>query len=617
MKSLLICSSEKELHLLKQYVSNKYSIGTINFAFYMKCRDNGEDAEMLEYDGLMPKEETWEILKVINAVIESCKIRNDYLYTFSYHIESGLPYQIAMIIAYINLLEHTMQEKQIEKVYMIDNKENWIVNEAVFLYCQDKEIACTICSDTDGGIKLCLYTLRNSKYGKRKYLEEWKAQVKRVQELYRRKREKVRYHQQDYDIGCIYPIINNAKHLSWILNETRLFKEKFSVQIMAFYHSDDIKRLEQEGYSVDCIEDYFAPDTFWKDILEHFKTIHRIEKRLKDKLEVAYKDIDMKAYLCRKIMNYLQRDSVEYFYIDHCLKEYFKCHTYRYIRAWGNSNFWQTKVVHEHANRSKFFCFRLNVVAYLKMYEPDQDIIDITFYPNEVMKEYYEYMGYQRISYAGYDFINADKFYQNMSVQMSRKNRKIMVLVALSYPFLGLSTYKFFEETLYTIVKELSDTECSIMIKNHPNMQDEIEEKLVKNYITNTKLKVVEKHKAIQEVLELSDIVITDISNVIFDAGIAQKMVYCITGEKQYSMVKHLEQGFKVFMSAEEACNDIRKLTDQKNDLEIERIVKRQNEYLKSFFGNYTEETKKKILEVCSSELTNEQDKNLSVLGRY
>lgn len=603
VRSLLICSNENELQWLKQYARNEYSIGTINYAFYMRCRDSNEDVVMLEYDGEIPNEETWDMLKKINAVIESCKVERTYLYNISYHIEGGVPYHIASIITYINLLEMVMKAKQIREVLMVDNKENWIINEAIFLFCYNKQIQYSIFDSTNGMKKTYLFTLRNSKYGERNHNEEYAAQIEKVQEYYKKKRKKAERKKNIYDIGCIYPARNNAKHFSWLLDEMELFKENYSIQIMCFFDSDDIRRLEENGYEVDCVENYFEGHSFWNDVVEYFRDISEIEARLETELIIFYKGIDMKDFICRKVINYLQRESLELLYIDHCLREYFKSHKYGLIRAWGTANFWQTRIVHANAKSSKFYIFWLNVVTYPEFYEPYKNILDIIIYSNKTMRDFYTDKEYKGIAYAGYDLRNCETLYRNLLNNKEQKMDKLKILVALPFPFLGQLTYKSFGNVFHVILEELSKEGCDIVIKNHPNMDDDIEYRIYELYRGKQNVTIVEKGKSIKEALETCDIVITGISNVIFDAGIAQKVVYCIIDEWQHDMMKHLEQGIKVFFNVKKMCKDIRRLVDKRDKSEIKEIIDKQNEFLKEQFGNYTEETRREILEIFSREL--------------
>ena len=607
MKSLLICSNEQELIWLKKQCKGDYCIGTVDYDFFRYGKKNKENIFFLEAESLMPKEKVWEVIDIINNVIKKCKLEKEYLYLISYHIEGGIPLQIAQMILDIDILVEIISQNNIQKICMVDNKKFWQLNEAAFLIANAFRMKCLIVDENTGDEKLYLYTLRNSEYyvRKEKNFEEWKMQYEMIKKFYKRPRKREYKQQNKYDIGCLYPVVNNQKHLFWFMNEIDEYRNLFGLNVIAFYDSNDIKKMRECGLNVDILEDYLEIKDFLAEIREHVTNIAVIREMMEKELRVNYRDIDLSIFLRRKLLNCFERDYIEHIYIDCCMQEYFKFKEYRYIKAWGNSNFWQTILSYQNTRNAntKLYLFDNDILFLEKMNEPNADIINLRIFPNEEHKNTVLSVNFKGDIYYCPNINFQRRFYCNLK-KRKKIGERISILFAPSYPFVGVRTYKNYCNICRTVLRMLPSDECKLLFKNHPNIDKGLEEEIYQEFRNNSDIRILDKSEGINTLWDEVDFVITDCSAVLGDAVMAQRPVFCIAGCQDYEVAQKYSEGFYVFHNVEDMCLYIQQILTKKDKIAdiIETILSRQNKFMRGIIGEYSVDVEEQIDKIFRKE---------------
>lgn len=157
-----------------------------------------------------------------------------------------------------------------------------------------------------------------------------------------------------------------------------------------------------------------------------------------------------------------------------------------------------------------------------------------------------------------------------------------------SYPLEGRKTFCNYENNCKVIIGELSQCECIINFKNHPGMNQYLDEEIKERYKHIVNFNFIDKFESGDAVIQDSDLVITDGSLVIFDAASYQKPVFIMAAGSDYELIKQHKEGFIICRTPEDLCTQILDIIkDKKYDQRIKEIIEKQNRYLESLFGEY------------------------------
>ena len=594
MLSLFVCNTEKELLCLKKRCTGDYLIGTTEVNFYQSCINVQERVVFLETEDTMLDyhSDTWDIVNKINSIIKTCNLEWEYLYKISCHIEGGLPYHIEEILSNIKLLEDIIETYGIKRINMIDSPKNWKINEAAFLVAYCKRMDYNILDSHGCKTKDCLYTLERSRYNIRNKECRFCAekQKDRLNELLAKKDCKKDVPGEEYDIGFIYAAVNSGKHYGWLMGDLSFFQDDFKIGIIVLYESEDLQKIRSQGFHAECVEEYFDKIDFMEKYSTYLRDCETIVTALNNAFHIEYTGIDLTEFLCRKVINCLERESFEYLYMDSCMNRYFADKKYKLIRAWGNSNFWQTRLAYANTRNAgpKFWRIERNEVLDAKLYEPDADIVSIRFFANDEIRNKVELKHFNGNCYYCYDYLLGGQFYKNYNLEKRVKSSLLRILFAPSYPFLGVRTLKNYFHICESILGKLSVAGYKIALKNHPNIDRNLENDIYVKYCNNENIEVINKYENISEEFCKYDFIITDASTVLFDAAVAQKPVFCIVGCQDYELCKQHEEGFFMYRDVTDMCNELVALIGKGKQLEqrLNEMLERQNAYIKKIVGS-------------------------------
>lgn len=606
MKKLFLCSKEiEEAYIDSNCIDVKdILLATTNYQYYMQKIKSGKEIIFLEPEGNIPYEDIWEIIDKINNVISDCRLDNSLIYMLSYHFEHYMPKTLSTLILNLRLLDKVVSEYSVGHFYIIDNKDSWKINEAIFLYALSKDIECTIIDDVTGRVKDCLFTLQESVYGKsciknNKYEELELREEKQIDSWVQQERKQINENgQQQYYMGVLYCAKDCVRMVKWTKQLLKILDE--NAVVISFYQSQDNEIFKNCGYTVHCIEDYFDQSSFLNQFSTFKEDRDMILRAAEENLSVKYKDINLSHYLYLKLTNYFFREVPEYIYMYNCTYRYFAVHHFETIRAWGISNFWQTRVCYFNTRNygTQFFCISRTIVLAWKNHEPWEDIISIRVYPNGYPSEQMISNKYKGEVYYTFDVLEGINYYEKMLPSRGRysiKNIKIAFLP--SYPFEGVSTFRNYENKCNVIIEKISQCKCTINFKNHPVTYQYLDDEIRERYGDISNLHFVDKSESGDIVIQDSDLVITDGSTVVFDAASYQKPVFIIAAGSDYELIEQHKEGFIICTTPEELCAKIISIIEDKNNYEkrVGEIIEKQNRYLKSLYGEYDSDAGREI----------------------
>lgn len=599
MKYLFLCSREEE----ETYIENNcictdtkdIVFATTNYQYYRKNVKKGNKIIFLEPDENTPYEDIWEILNQVNYVINDCQLDNSLVYMSSYHYEDYLPRTLSAMILNLHLVDKIVEEYSVEHFFIVDDKDNWKINEAIFLYAISKNIICTIIDDVTGRKKECLFTLKKSAYDKsskenKKYKELETEEEKRIELWMRKERKPLHKNRQNlFQVGVLYCDRDCAKQIKWMKQLLKILGK--NVVVISFYNSQDNEAFEEYGYTVHCVEDYFDQFLFTNQYNKFKADRERILQAIENNLSITYEGINISYYLYRKLVNYFYREVLEYIYIYNCTYKYFEVNGFKIVSAWGTSNFWQTRICYLNSRNYStrfFYISRTSAVAW-KNYEPWEDIVPIRVYPNGYPAEQRTSNQFKGESYYFFDVLGGIDYYEKKLLSENKYMPKIVKIAFLpSYPLEGRKTFCNYENNCKVIIGELSQCECIINFKNHPGMNQYLDEEIKERYKHIVNFNFIDKFESGDAVIQDSDLVITDGSLVIFDAASYQKPVFIMAAGSDYELIKQHKEGFIICRTPEDLCTQILVIIkDKKYDQRIKEIIEKQNRYLESLFGEY------------------------------
>lgn len=616
MRNLIFCSNLKQLHNLKKKAAGDYVAVTATYDFYDECNREKEGVVYLESSELSDYKIIWGILDVITDILQRCETEKPYLYRVSYHLEGGFPTTIDAILQNLKVVENTILRYQIKRLYLVDDQENWMLNEAFFLYADAKGIECRIVDENGETEKPYLFTLRRSKYNPAVKQSEFSALVHQEQlNEYRGKKNGLL---NDTDlkpvmIGVLHSAKNTGKHLMGTEEDVNLYRDHFDVEIISFYRSADNDYFQERGINVACLEDYFDRELYEKNYEIYLKDCQRIVELMQSDLHVYFGDVDLSEYLIRKLINYLERDCFEKLYVDTCSHTFFKKHKYNSISSWGNTNFWQSQVIYANCRQWNTILFRREVLEVIQFesYEPYANEIGLRIYYDKAVNDYNRLKDYHgRICYLpDFRWIN---FGKNAVVQNLCSEEKINILFAPTYPMTGYSTVKNYFNICTNVLDKLPSENCSVYFKNHPNLNEKIRTEMEARYGGKRYIECVDSRKGIWTVMEQCDIVVTDVSTVIFDAIKMGKPVFCIAGCQDYECVKWLKDGIPIYRDINVLCDDLLAILANRDGRKekLQALIDRQTDYLVTLTGGTEKDAYGALYRILEEEINKKASKD-------
>lgn len=587
-RCLLCCDSQEEWMILKNICNTGYVIATSDYRFFKNIREQEERVIFLESDESNPYGAIWEILDQIHLMIdEEITDRFFRLFHLSYHVEGGFPTKIAQMIINLNLISALVKDNDIGEIYIFDNVQNWITNESIFLYSKSRGITCHILDPNSKEEKTSLKTLSQLRGIKENLCNE---------ELSRKEKEKARAlidtsakrckkgtTKEKEDVGILYcPDFLYRKHVDWVLR--RIDAIEHDTTVICFYDTEAVSEFRQRGLKVDCLEDYFEKS----DFISAYDNLNRkraaVLQRLASQLEASYQGTDLSEWLLLKLRNQYFRELLTYLYMDVCAANYFKQRKFTFIHVWGGTESWQTWICYDNTRDVNSKLFKIEFIGFISYKEKMSfpDMLSAMFTPDD--KERFSQIFVN--DYPGKVFPICDPNWGGRStvVEYIGSDRKKRIGILPAGILKGFTTYRFYYATWMPLIDRLLDLGYEIVFKNHPALRECWEEDMEANYRDNERVTFLASGERIDKALALCDMVITDISSVVYDAALAQKAAFCIVDRQGYDLIRQHTAGFSIYQSIEDLLEEIKCISE--SDAAYKNILNKQNDYMKKITGD-------------------------------
>lgn len=601
MKRLIVCSTLEEYERIPIEKNSNDMIIAGNRALYEYFDKKGMDVRIFEDVEKKKTKIIWNIIEYINQYVKD-NLSDSFLYEISYHIEGGVSLSIANYISILNDINKLYCLEGFTQIIVIDNVENWKYNEVLYVFAKEKEIEYLIFDDISFEKKEYLYTLRNTKYAA-DYMVRRERELLVLQEAILNKYRSVNKQTTDEEckMAFLYAAYNDKKHLSWFLARMNPFRT-ISPTAICLYRCEDGNEIERMGFRVEYLQDYFDKESFRVEFNKYVEDRKKLLICLENKMEVIYEDVDITELVLKVLYRYFYQVAVEIACMNNCAKKYFRTKHYKIIYAWGNSNFWENRIcyINTQKDNTKYMVMNSNTPFYEKIYEPYGDIIPIRLFPSNEVENEIIFKEYKRKSYYTFDLYYAEKFYKSIYKNIQKKEERI--LLALSGAFPGIYSTSYYVDMCMKIISDLKIYGKDIILKNHPETDPYVEKVLKNKYGDCNYVQLINKNEQIEEILKKSEIVITDVSTVIFDAITNNSIVICaVFLEHEYEMIKHLQDGVLICKNLQELNNTIKTILC---DISYkDKVRERQKKFFEKLFGRYSSQNITEVVAIVEANI--------------
>lgn len=584
MCGLLCCDSWKEYTNLKNIHTKDYIVATSEYGFYRELINRGEPAVFMESEAKVPYEKTWEILDRIHEIVDGSKLKYFRLFHISYNIEGGFPQKIASLIINLDFIHDLVKEHNIRDIYLYDKKDNWVINESICLYAKACNLSCSIFDAESGKEKECLKTL-----------EKWNHSVENENALYLEEKKDIdamlkEKHEQAYsreesreEIGTLFCCSRPyEKHVNWCLKNVEAIGR--DVKIICYYDTDDIRKFRDKGWSTDCVEDYFSKEAFLSKYQEMERERNIILNQLHVRLRISYRGVDLSKYLILKLTNFYFREMAQRLYMDVCAANYFQYHKFKYIRVWGDTNFWETWICHDNTRQddTKLFKMYKNNFCNSKTRQPYENMLSAVFTPDEkLMKKHFSE------DFRGKHWLIPDVVWggknKNTAMPSPVKNKKRAAILPTGL-LSGVTTHYFYYHTLISVIDKLLEKGFEVLFKNHPGYGNVWEEDVKRKFSLNERFVAFCNQQRAEDVIGECAMVVTDLSLIAFDAADEERAVFCIVDEGGYSRIADHKEGFLIYQNPDDMIEKME--TVSKDEEEFQAIIERQKQHMSKLMGD-------------------------------
>lgn len=562
---------------LKDICSSDYIIATSDYRFFKEIKDCKKQIVFLEANESNPYEKVWKILDQINEIVDLCAEEEySYLFHITYGIEGGFPSRIAQMIINLDLICKVVREYEIDEIYLYDKKENWIINESIFLYAESRGIACHIMNND--GSETTLKTLKSMGRIEADIDNFLTEERQKIESIIEGKKEKIQNSGiRSEEVGVLYCCkVPYNKHVEWTLKRTEAIGGR--VKVICFYDTEDVVKFRNAGLPVDCMEDYFGRAEFMEECREAKHRREAILNALQRRLHVSYLQMDLSAYFILKLRNHYYRELSSRVYVNVCAKNYFERNRFQYINIWVNTGFWETLLCYANTRKNGAKLFSIDSISFIRfmLKQPYQNMLSAVFLPN---KETFE-IAYTE-SFTGKTCFIPDYVWKNKNV-FKADGIKTKIGFLPTGVVQGFTTFYFYYNVLFPLIKKLLDN-YEVHFKYHPGLNDCWEEDVKREYGDRDNFKFYNQWEFINNVMDRCDFIITDISSVALDAAAAGKAVFCIVDEQGYDLISQ-HRGFSIYRNTEDMIKDMDYVLH--NGEAFQKMIERQNEYLTKLTGS-------------------------------
>lgn len=595
MSVLAICNDEKDISDIKKMFFNRDDIliYTKNRKLYLKTKEEGKNIYLLDTNEKLYDiaDDVWGVIDELNQFVDKYLPKETaHLYELSYHIEGGVEQELLDFILDLRYFDRLIRQFSVEEIYVTHNK-NYVSEQAAIRIIkrarkinvlEDKKRAYSYVSLVQNLRDIVLKSIE---------AQTLKLLLKKVKVVGSVKKSKGEFSENSINIGFIKRTINE-KVVNWsrpILEE--IAKRNLKYEIICA-NRKEAHFWKGKGYDADYLERYINLCDIVKVYSEFYKYT-KIVKKNRKKLQIAYLGYDISQISFDILIKSLLNSTAEMVSYNLGAKNFFKHKNFQVIFMHGNTNFPINRCCY-YANKlydkSPIFTLMPGDLLPIKgaYFQPYLFMLDLVFgvsipamavdrkmHVNEMQPPFYN--------------ISSTIIENGIRIRKEENKEKVddsfSVLWAPSYPLKGFSDYTVFETCNERVVSEVLEEDCHLYVKFHPNQNMDETVYLVKQYIDNSKLEIIDKKENIFEVFKKVQIVITDPSTVMLEAAARGLPVICIAAGSLFDSVSFYEEGLWIFKSIEDAMQLIVKLIRDKEYFAQWKsmTIGRQDDFFKPF----------------------------------
>ena len=363
-----------------------------------------------------------------------------------------------------------------------------------------------------------------------------------------------------------YSVCSNARRIiNWTSEAAEKFKDTFpDYRILCMDCKETAEELKDRGFRVDIMEEWFSFNIFMQKMLEYIKLRKKIYNMFRMRFEYSFDDINLTCILMRNIERYLFQEVALYYRWNIICASYFRDNVFDYIEPYCVSSYPQTRIFYVNVKEGTTkMCRTDNADLYFgpydTYYEKYPNVFSVRFTSDlgvDYMKELRN-LGWNGLCYniggGGYQ----DKWENACSRDKNAgkcKNKLRTVLLAPTGPINGILTTQEISIKIDNLLDGIRRLDFNIICKFHPNMLLDNEIIcLINKYKEYKNIYFPESHDEIEPYLEQADLIVTDVSLVIFDTISDRKPLILYCPGDEYNLVSYMNKYIYILRNADEA----------------------------------------------------------------
>lgn len=591
---LLLCDNMEELSMLNKYldgnVGNEFVVGTTRGSFYLQCRKEYPQliCELLEYDKGNKTEFITRQLKNINTAMGE-DVWKKYLFEVHYSIEgSGIPQEVANIVYHTETCVSFYKKYLFDNIYIFCNKNNYLLTEIFREIAKQRHVNIKIIYNrvlNISDIKDRIFISSSKMTKKLKYIFYYMKLFGKFSQLFgsvwscrKYRKQPVRY----FELGRIC-FSDAIKHYNWGLGKINAYREKLDLNIIcAGTEPETRERFLSAGFNATQFEEsYLDLRYIVNEIYLYFRWMKKLTKRMAN-MQMVFAQLDVSNIIYHRMRQHLLITVPDAIVIDCKAEGFFGRNKYKIMEGGMGGNNIYTRVFYYHTRLEQTLFFRESnydaaPLEPIYMEEVESNVIGLRFLCGRSGRKTYEF--YRKSGWRGEAVLLQSPVGRVKTERKQKEENNITVLWAPSYPVEGYLSYDEWCQQNEKIIEGLMIIEkINLLIKYHIN-QDEYSINDLKKKYESGRVVFIDKKEAIEKYIEEADVVITNLSTVIYDAMLMNRITIVIINGAQVPLKKELN--FITCTDEEEAIQLLTELME--NEFMWENRLDQQSSFVNEF----------------------------------
>lgn len=534
---------------------------------------------LVDNDHPVFRKETWEIIKDINRIIGSLRLKNEsFLYEISYLVEGGTAQNIADYLYILDFVINAIRDYNIISVVLACDSNTV---ESVLKSISRSIGAMFLSIQNMRPLTGLMESIRRSFIGcfAREYLcvrNIISAHMSCSKDTYK----------EIYDVGHVCCFSDN-KQIGGYEGIITRYLSTFDFAMICYGAKGSYRYFKSRGIPAVAVERYFS-------IFETIRCIHyyrmdrlKILKTIRTSLISEYSGIDISDVMKYQVRLNVDNVSLNNTIYEKLVRGLIKKHRFKLITGDGDTNYISNRLFSRISQEyyDKTICYK----DLRGLWNVDESIVFEPYCNDRQLGFFLNNSPYARTlitqGWKGEAIYCGKEGYVTKLKKQSDvfpKHEKVCVLWAPSYPVKGHYGYTSFLKDNDYVIGELSKENVELYIKYHPSQAVILSEKYKRIYEAKMNIHFVDQKESIAPWIEICDLVITTPSTVMFDAAEMGKPVIVLAEGPGRNIIRNMTRGFLISRRNGSWCSYLKLLLNDSATLNrmLQRIVRRQSGYL-------------------------------------